>query len=705
MKDTLVSKKSNVLNVNSKTKTNSSDEEMEELVLRKKRLAKEKKEKDQKDKLIKIKRNNEVADLEDEFVSEEPLIKSTKNITIKSNKKSDSIKKIDNLSIKRVDDYSIKRVGSDRTNKKRSSSAEVNVSINDRNTSFHNNNNSKTKEKHNRSINAVRNMKNKVTDDVESETSKEDSTEYKGLKRGKKTLSVIVLSAKGIINFVMALAKTIALVIKNIVLVSVIVVAVVSVVVIVAVQNVTYNFISDEEEHIREIMSNITYSLSAEISEQKTANNCEIVASNGELASWKEVIALWWAIKENISDNKEWENYFDGDDSKDLEYLFYQFNNIEYKVTSSFVGSSEKPPGENPGEGEEDESEDKITVDGVGNINAKTVLNVKITNKTLDDLVLNWGLSEYQKHYLNELLADEKIWEELLGSTELSQIAYAEIGNTNEKYQTIYETPAEGSVAFVSWCLLQRGFLSDSFIPKCGDAETLMNSVGPFLKPKSHKGKEGDIIFLNENNILKAGIITKIDGDTLYVTIQNHTGTDIVTEIAISKESGLIKAYAHIDGFFVDALSGYDVVIAGAGQFLWPVGAELYRVTSCFGPRELFGSYHYGTDIACPTGTPIIAVASGTVTLARNSYTAGNYIIIDHQDGLQSVYMHNSELLVMVGQQVTAGEVIALSGNTGAYTTGPHFHIGVKLNGKDIDAAPYLGIPSNWTGDATEYVK
>jgi murein DD-endopeptidase MepM/ murein hydrolase activator NlpD len=66
--------------------------------------------------------------------------------------------------------------------------------------------------------------------------------------------------------------------------------------------------------------------------------------------------------------------------------------------------------------------------------------------------------------------------------------------------------------------------------------------------------------------------------------------------------------------------------------------------------------------------------------------------------------MHNSSIVANKGENVSAGTVIALSGSTGQ-STGPHCHIKVTLNGGTVDPAPYLGIPSGWTGDASEYVK
>jgi murein DD-endopeptidase MepM/ murein hydrolase activator NlpD len=94
----------------------------------------------------------------------------------------------------------------------------------------------------------------------------------------------------------------------------------------------------------------------------------------------------------------------------------------------------------------------------------------------------------------------------------------------------------------------------------------------------------------------------------------------------------------------------------------------------------------------------------GVVADAGYSSSMGNYVVINHAGGYQTTYMHNSSIVANTGTTVAAGTVIALSGSTGQ-STGPHCHIKVTLNGSTVDPAPYLGIPSTWTGNASGYVK
>ena len=95
--------------------------------------------------------------------------------------------------------------------------------------------------------------------------------------------------------------------------------------------------------------------------------------------------------------------------------------------------------------------------------------------------------------------------------------------------------------------------------------------------------------------------------------------------------------------------------------------------------------YHNGTDIAAPEGTPILAAAAGTVTIANGvdpwggSY--GYHIKIDHGNGLETLYAHCSAICVRVGQQVQQGEVIGYVGSTGN-STGNHLHFEARVNGE-----------------------
>ena len=128
------------------------------------------------------------------------------------------------------------------------------------------------------------------------------------------------------------------------------------------------------------------------------------------------------------------------------------------------------------------------------------------------------------------------------------------------------------------------------------------------------------------------------------------------------------------------------------GSFQWPIYG---RISSYFGYRSLYGSssYHSGIDIAAPYGSTIAAADGGTViwsgTGTGGYWSYGNYVVIDHGNGVQTYYAHCSSLLVSAGDKVYKGQAIARVGSTGR-STGNHCHFQVKINGTSVNPLSYL---------------
>ena len=120
-------------------------------------------------------------------------------------------------------------------------------------------------------------------------------------------------------------------------------------------------------------------------------------------------------------------------------------------------------------------------------------------------------------------------------------------------------------------------------------------------------------------------------------------------------------------------LANGDLASTGSGSLMWPVPGYSYV-------SRWMSSYHKGADICAPYGTPIYAADSGVVTTAGYHYSYGNYVIINHGNGYQTLYAHASRLNVHVGQAVSQGDVIAYVGSTGN-STGNHCHFEVYVNG------------------------
>ena len=179
--------------------------------------------------------------------------------------------------------------------------------------------------------------------------------------------------------------------------------------------------------------------------------------------------------------------------------------------------------------------------------------------------------------------------------------------------------------------------------------------------------------------------------------------TKIIRENYISKLSEREKdLQSKIDEYNVEVeavnkeilasiLQGIDTKYIG-GELAWPVPGYT-RISSNYGMRYHpilhINKLHTGVDIAAPAGSNFIAANDGIVTKAGFNTAYGNMVIIDHGGGISTLYAHGSEILVQVGQTVKRGETVLKVGSTG-YSTGPHAHFEVRINGVVTDPMPYI---------------
>lgn len=131
------------------------------------------------------------------------------------------------------------------------------------------------------------------------------------------------------------------------------------------------------------------------------------------------------------------------------------------------------------------------------------------------------------------------------------------------------------------------------------------------------------------------------------------------------------------------------VTLSGCALPYWPVHGP---VTSPFGLRfrGLRPDVHRGVDVYVPAGTPVHAMAPGRVHFAGVMRGYGKVVILDHGDGVRSLYAHLSEVRVQAGDEVKGHDVIGLSGSSGD-ATGPHLHFEVWRYGRPVDPVPLLG--------------
>ena len=121
------------------------------------------------------------------------------------------------------------------------------------------------------------------------------------------------------------------------------------------------------------------------------------------------------------------------------------------------------------------------------------------------------------------------------------------------------------------------------------------------------------------------------------------------------------------------------------GALEWPLRGVLY---ARFGKKGT--DLHEGIDLAAPLGTPVKTAAPGRVIYAGEQHGYGLIAIVEHDDGLVTLYAHNRDLRVKAGQRVREGQVIATVGESGR-TSGPHLHFEVRKEGEPVDPLDYLG--------------
>ena len=206
-------------------------------------------------------------------------------------------------------------------------------------------------------------------------------------------------------------------------------------------------------------------------------------------------------------------------------------------------------------------------------------------------------------------------------------------------------------------------------------------------------------------------ITTEITETVLVISLTHKTPDEMAVDyhftarqnnyLQLLKDPQYEELWAELLGGFEQGggeVMSPDGTRAPTGTLQWPLPVA-GTITSQFGHRvdPITGevSSHTGTDIACAEGTPILAAANGTVTVANGldswggSY--GYYIQIDHGGGLETLYAHCSAICVTTDQQVQAGQVIGYVGHTGR-ATGSHLHLEVHVNGSRTDAMRYFGM-------------
>ena len=253
----------------------------------------------------------------------------------------------------------------------------------------------------------------------------------------------------------------------------------------------------------------------------------------------------------------------------------------------------------------------------------------------------------------------------------------------------------------------QVASLDDAQVDELRNIMWEMNAVSSSTRTESH---EVEVTEVDEdgNETTHTETVTET---ILEITITHKTPDEMARQYNFNSrqnEYHALKSEPENQTLWADLLGGYttgggpivnpDADWIGTGIFQWPL-PQSYTITSWFGYREdpFTGeiAYHSGTDIAAPEGTPILAAADGTVTIANaiDSWGGGYgyHIKVNHNDTFDTLYAHCSSICVTVGQEVKQGEVIGYVGTTGN-STGNHLHFEGWQNGERTDALGFLKV-------------
>ena len=310
-------------------------------------------------------------------------------------------------------------------------------------------------------------------------------------------------------------------------------------------------------------------------------------------------------------------------------------------------------------------------------------LEISNKNEEIDKLTIeNKELNGYIKNVENDLKKIKNDYENKKEILDKRLIASYERGQTS--YLDVLLN-SDGIISFFSnYYLLSEIISADNkLIEDCSKAKIYMEELDSSLIEKSAKLEQNKAtiqknkISLENMEALKSKRISQLSESEaeLYKKIEEYQ-----SEIENVEKEIRLLTLANVGSEYI------------GGTMAWPVPGYT-RITSQFGMRThpITGIYklHTGTDIGAPMGATFIAANDGIVIKAEYNNAYGNMVIIDHGGGITTLYGHGSEILVNVGDQVLQGTPVLKVGSTG-YSTGPHAHFEVRVNGEYKNPLDYI---------------
>ena len=176
--------------------------------------------------------------------------------------------------------------------------------------------------------------------------------------------------------------------------------------------------------------------------------------------------------------------------------------------------------------------------------------------------------------------------------------------------------------------------------------------------------------------------VNRVTQDVVMVNGQVQSTVDIGTEVVIAPVNEVI-----VKGTAKTLSSAKQKQAAHSAGFIFPLPTGSWKASSYYGD----GRNHKGVDLCAKSGTSIYAVADGKVVQSGWNGNYGYCVIVEHENGMRTLYAHARQICCRVGDTVSQGEVIALVGTTGQ-STGNHLHFEVIVGGRNVDPAPYINL-------------
>ncbi len=290
---------------------------------------------------------------------------------------------------------------------------------------------------------------------------------------------------------------------------------------------------------------------------------------------------------------------------------------------------------------------------------------------------------------------------------EAKNVADMQYNAMKRRIKFVYE---RGETSNIEMLLSSKSFVDflnkAEFITRVSAYDRRM--LDSYIEAKDLVAEKEEMLIGQKNDLEEARAAVRNEQDAVEALMEDKEKEITVFEGDISNKEAAIAEYeamiAEQDQIIKDLEAAIleekkrllaenkKAIVYDGGQFKWPAPSYT-RISDEYGYRihPILGTeqFHNGVDMAAPNGSPILAAYDGEVIAASYSPTMGNYIMIDHGDGLITIYMHASSVSVAQGTMVARGEQIGCVGSTGR-STGPHLHFSVRLNGSYVSPWNYL---------------